>query len=121
MKSPKAGGRFAGAALAAGMLAMLAGCDQKPPSWDSLIAARITQQYPAYQTVPQPGGGLTVERPGLPAKPVDVAGIAQFCRRGPKDCDYAIDQLLLELQPPAARAGGASPAAPKGAARTDQR
>jgi hypothetical protein len=125
MKHGKKQSRFAKAAFAAGMLAVvaiLAGCDQKPPSWNSLIAAKITQQYPAYQAMPQPGGGLNVGRPGLPARPVDVAGIAQFCQRGPKDCDYAIDQLLLELRPPAVGAGGTpSPAAPKGAAGTDQR
>ena len=89
---------FAGVAAAL----LLSACDQKPPSWDSLISAKITDQYPAYRVLPQPGGGLSVERPGLPPHAVDVDGIAKFCQRGPKDCDYALDQLLLELQTPAA-------------------
>ncbi len=95
-------GRIFGAILATSMVLLLAGCDQKPPSWDSLISAKIAEQYPAYRVVPQPGGGLNVERPDLPPHAVDVDGIAKFCQRGPKDCDYAIDQLLLELQTPAA-------------------
>ena len=43
-------------------------------------------------------GGLVVERPGLAPVPVDVAAIARFCQRGPNDCNYATDQLLLELR-----------------------
>ena len=39
-----------------------------------------------------------VEAPGKPDIRVDVNGIAQFCRRGPKDCDYATDQMLLKLR-----------------------
>ena len=85
------------------LLAMvaLAGCEQTPPTWDKLIAAKIAQQYPGYRVQAASGGGLLVERPGRAGKPVDVAGIAQFCQRGPKDCNYALDQLLLELAPPA--------------------
>lgn len=90
------------AAAAVALMLLVAACDQKPPSWDVLIAAKVKDQYPGYQVVIQPGGGLSVERPGLPAHAVDVDSIARFCQRGPKDCDYAIDQLLLELQVPAA-------------------
>ena len=68
------------------------------PSWQRLLAARITAQYPGYSTQPAPGGGLMVERPGLEPVPVDVDAIARFCQRGPKDCNYATDQMLLELQ-----------------------
>ena len=32
--------------------------------------------------------------------PIDVNAIAQFCQRGTRDCDYATDQMLLELAPP---------------------
>lgn len=79
------------------LLLALAGCTQ-PPSWQNLLAAKITQQYPSYQVQPTPQGGLLVQRPGQPAMPVDVNAIAQFCQRGPKDCNYATDQLLLALR-----------------------
>jgi hypothetical protein len=38
-----------------------------------------------------------VRRPGQADTPVDVKAIGEFCRRGPKDCNYATDQMLLEL------------------------
>jgi len=86
--------------LAAGALAVLlvlAACTE-PPSWQKLLAAKITQQYPAYTVQPTPDGNLKVERPGLPPVPVDVDAIARFCQRGPQDCNYATDQMLLALQ-----------------------
>lgn len=78
--------------LAAGALAallLLAACTE-PPSWQMLLAAKISQQYPGYTVRPTPDGQLTV----------DVDAIARFCRRGPQDCNYATDQLLLSLQKP---------------------
>lgn len=77
--------------------AALLACTEAP-SWQKLLAARITQHYPAYTAQPTAQGGLLVERPGLPAITVDVDAIARFCLRGPKDCNYATDQMLLELQ-----------------------
>jgi hypothetical protein len=86
--------------LAAGALAALlalAACTEAP-SWQKLLAAKITQQYPAYTVQPTPDGNLKVERPGLATVPVDVDTIARFCQRGPQDCNYATDQMLLALQ-----------------------
>jgi hypothetical protein len=85
------------AALLLATLPNLPACTE-PPSWQKLLAIKITDQLPAFTAEPAPGGGLTVKRPGLPDAPVDVDGIARFCQRGPKDCDYAIDQMLLELR-----------------------
>lgn len=78
-------------------LPALAACSE-PVSWQKLLAAKVSQQYPAYQVTPTPAGALLVERPGQAALPVDVDAIAQFCQRGPRDCEYAIDQMLLELR-----------------------
>ena len=83
----------------AAMLIALAACTQ-PVSWQTLLAAKIAQQYPAYQVQPASDGALLVQRPGLAAVPIDVTAISQFCRRGPKDCNYATDQMLLELRRP---------------------
>ena len=69
-----------------------------PPSWQKLLAIKITDQFPTYQTEPAPNGSLTVKRPGQPDKTVDVDDIARFCQRGPKDCNYATDQMLLDLR-----------------------
>jgi hypothetical protein len=78
---------------------MLYGCGEAP-SWQKLLSAKISEQYPGYKVQAAAGGQLLVERPGLPALPVDVNAIAAFCLRGPKDCNYATDQMLLQLQGP---------------------
>jgi hypothetical protein len=86
------------AVLLAGLA--LAGCGQQPPSWDKLLTGKITGQYPDYRvSVPQPGQ-LRVERPGMPAQTVAVEPIAQHCLRGPRDCGYAVEQMLLALRDP---------------------
>ena len=55
------------------------------------------QQYPDVQVQATADGNLLVRQPGAADAPVDVNAIAQFCQRGPKDCNYATDQMLLEL------------------------
>ena len=85
--------------IVAATLLALAACTE-PPSWQKLLAAKISQQYPAYQVLATPAGALVVQRPGQATSPVDVDAIAKFCQRGPKDCNYAIDQLLLDLRSP---------------------
>ena len=87
------------AATVAATLLGLAACTEVP-SWQKLLTARIVEQYPAYQVQPAPAGSLIVQRPGLPALPVDVEAIARFCQRGHRDCNYATDQMLLELRGP---------------------
>lgn len=81
--------------------ALLAACSQEPPTWQQLLAAKVRQQFPSYEVVPQGDGSLIVHRPGLPDSTIDVAAIARFCQRGPKDCNYATDTMLQSLQPPA--------------------
>ena len=85
-------------ALPLALALLLCACNQPPPSWQQLLSAKILEQYPGYKVTPTPDGGLMVARPGRAPMPVDVNGIAQFCRRGPKDCGYATDQMLLELR-----------------------
>ncbi len=81
--------------------ALLAGCDSKPPAWETLLAAKIVEQYPSYSVSAAPGK-LVVTRPQLDSKTIDVNEIAKFCQRGPKDCNYATEQMLIELRPPLA-------------------
>lgn len=69
------------------------------PTWTKLLASKIAQQYPGYSVKTTDDGNLLVVRPGLPAVPVDAHAIGRFCQRGPKDCNYATDLMLLELQP----------------------
>jgi len=69
------------------------------PTWPKLLASKISEQYPAYTVKTTDDGNLMVERPGLHAVPVDAQAIGRFCQRGPKDCNYATDLMLLELQP----------------------
>lgn len=82
----------------AAVLATLAGCNQAPASWQNLLAARIHDQYPAFEVVQREDGSLLVRRPNLADVPVDVDAIARFCQRGPKDCNYITEQMLLQLQ-----------------------
>ena len=90
------------AALQAVLLAglTLTGCGQQPPSWDSLLSGKITGQYPDYRVSVTAPGHLSVERPGLPAQTVEVEPIARHCLRGPRDCGYAVEQMLLSLRDP---------------------
>lgn len=62
-----------------------------------MLAAKISEQYPGYKLQATADGNLLIERPGLAAMPVDVKAIAAFCLRGPRDCGYATDQMLLQL------------------------
>lgn len=79
-------------------IAMALSACTDPLSWQSLLAAKVAEQYPDYQIESSPDGTLRVQRPGAATVPVDVDEIARFCRRGTKDCNYGIDQLLLELR-----------------------
>ena len=79
-------------------LFVLPGCSE-PVSWQRLLASKITQEYPSYNPQATADGQLLVQRPGLPALPVDVTAISQFCLRGPRDCAYATDQMLIALRP----------------------
>ena len=84
-------------ALAIASAVFIGSCGE-PPSWSLLVEAKIAEQYPDYKVQATDGGALLVQRPGVAAIPVDVNAIAQFCQRGPKDCNYAIDKMLVELR-----------------------
>ena len=86
-------------AATAALLLILASCTQAP-SWQKLLTAKILAQYPSYEVQPVADGNVVVRRPGQSDVPVNVNAIAQFCLRGTRDCDYATDQMLLELAPP---------------------
>ena len=85
------------------LLALLlsAACSDAPPSWDSLITAKVAEQYPQYLLSNPEPGKLRVQAPGRPAQTMDLSWIAQYCQRGPRDCNYAMDQLLIALRPSA--------------------
>ena len=78
---------------------LLGACDEKPPSMQKLLASKISEQFPDYEVTTKGTGALLVERRGLAPVQIDVDAIAQFCQRGPKDCSYATDQMLIDLQP----------------------
>ena len=78
----------------------LTGCGQQLPSWDSRLSGKITGQYPDSSVSVIAPGQLRVERPGMPAQTVAVEPIAQHCLRGPKDCSYAVEQMMLVLRDP---------------------
>ena len=75
----------------------LSACTEAP-SWQKLLSLKIKEHYPSYDVQATPDGALKVSRPNLPEAQVNVEEIAQLCQRGPKDCNYATDQMLLTLQ-----------------------
>lgn len=82
-----------------GILCVLAGltaCDSKPPDWNSLVSARIRDQYPNAQVKVTGEQSLDATLDGRTVH-VDTADLALQCNRGPRDCDRAVDQVLLEL------------------------
>ena len=79
---------------------LLTACGQSPPSWDNLLSGKVSGQYPTYTVTVPVAGQLRVERPGMPTKTIEVNPIAQHCLRGPKDCNYAVEQMLVELRDP---------------------
>jgi hypothetical protein len=81
------------------MCAAFSACTEAP-GWQKLLTVRITEYYPSYSVQSRPAGELLVERPGLTPVRVDTEAIGRFCLRGPKDCNYATDQMLLELARP---------------------
>ncbi len=85
------------ALLTALVFGTLSACTEAP-SWQKLLASKIKEHYPSYDVQATPDGALKVLRPNLPEARVNVDEIAQFCQRGPKDCNYATDQMLLGLQ-----------------------
>ncbi len=84
------------ALLLVAALTALGACTEAP-TWQKLLTLKITEQYPDYKVQTTASGSLLVERPGKSAWPVDADAIGRFCQRGPKDCNYATDQMLLEL------------------------
>ena len=88
-------------AMAAALLC--AACDSPPPDWNSLISARVRDQYPAAQVKVIDPHTLEATLNGKVLR-FDSAEIALQCNRGPRDCDRAIDQVLLQMQGGAADA-----------------
>ena len=84
---------------AVGVMALTLCACGEPPGWQQLLTSKIKEQYPQFTVHPHPDGNLLVQRPGKASVPVDVQSIALHCQRGPKDCNYATDQMLLELRP----------------------
>jgi hypothetical protein len=76
--------------------ALMCACTETP-SWQKLLSLKITEHYPSYKVQTTGTGGLVVERPGKSPLPIDADAIGRFCQRGVKDCNYATDQMLLQL------------------------
>jgi hypothetical protein len=91
-------GRCAASICFAALLALVA-CTEAT-SWQKLLTGKITDQYPQYRMQPAADGSVVVHRPGVPDVAVDIADIARFCQRGPNDCNYATDKMLMELAAP---------------------
>ncbi len=79
----------------------LPACDSRPASWDTVLLQRITQERPdCIASTPAPGD-IALRCGASAEQHVVVAPIAQFCQRGPRDCEYAIDEVIKALPAPA--------------------
>lgn len=76
----------------------LAACTERELSWDTLMARKITEQYPAYRVEQPAPGRLVVQRPGRGPVEVDMADVALRCQRGLSDCNTAVETMLLDLR-----------------------
>jgi hypothetical protein len=79
------------------LLLLCCACSNQPPDWSSLLSSRIRDQYPdtrihvlSTHTLQATLDARTIT--------VDTDEIALQCNRGPRDCDRAIDQVLLDLR-----------------------
>ena len=86
------------------LAALCSGCDSKPLDWNTLAAARIRDQLPNAQVKVIDAKTLEASLDGKTTK-VDTAELSLLCNRGPKECDYAFDQVILQLRGPASGTG----------------
>lgn len=77
-------------------LLLFAACSNEPPSWASLVSSRIRNQYPDTKIEVLSAHTLKATLDGRSLM-VDLDDIGLQCNRGPRDCDHALDQVLLEL------------------------
>jgi len=76
---------------------LLAACDSRPLDWNSLTASRIRDQVPGAQVIVIDAGTLEVKAAGKSQR-IDTKELQTRCNRGPKDCDYAFDQIVTQLR-----------------------
>jgi len=90
--------RLRACAIAGALL--LAACDSKPLDWNTLAASRIRDQVPAAQITVLDAKTLEASVGGKTTR-IDTAELQLLCNRGPKDCNYAFDQVVITLRGPA--------------------
>lgn len=95
-----AGLRLAGLVLVASAFATGCNGSSKPPSWDTLLSGRIADARPDCKVSAPLPGKIAVACPGLEPAIFDVAPTAAYCLRGPRDCEFAVAQMVLMLPPP---------------------
>ena len=79
---------------------VLAGaCSNQAPDWNSLASARIHALLPDVQVKVVDARTLEATL-GSRTQRIDTAELQLLCNRGPKDCDYAFDQAVLQLRSP---------------------
>jgi hypothetical protein len=79
------------------LAALLAACDSKPLDWNNLTASRIRDQVPGAEVIVIDANTLEVKTAGKSQR-VDTKELQTRCNRGPRDCDYAFDQIVTQLR-----------------------
>ena len=80
---------------------LCAACSNEAPDWNQLASARIRNQLPEAQIRVVDARTLEATIAGQTRR-IDSAELQLLCNRGPKECDYAFDQAVLQLRAPAA-------------------
>jgi hypothetical protein len=77
--------------------ALCAACSNGAPDWNTLVGSRLRNQIPQAQFQVIDAHTLEASVDGRATR-IDTAELQTRCNRGAKDCDYAFDQLVLQLR-----------------------
>jgi len=83
-------------------VALAGACSNQAPDWNSLASARIHALLPDAQLMVVDARTLQATLGGRTQR-IDTAELQLLCNRGPKDCDYAFEQAVLQLRAPAGK------------------
>lgn len=89
--------RRALSAATALFITLVAACGNSLPDWNTLTMSRLRDQVPEAQIQAVDAHTLEAVVKGKAVR-IDTAELQTLCNRGPKDCDHAFDQLVLQLR-----------------------
>ena len=97
MRCPRPRACNAIAAFGIVVVQALAACGPREPlTYAALLTTRLTSEVPDAKVVTE--GRILRASLGARTVDVDIGEIENACRRGQRDCEYAIGRLVLQLR-----------------------